>query len=113
MSDKEYKQIINGLKAILKSLKENQESLIERLNNLDEEYVKLGEWKIYHEIISRDLQNLGDKIRDVEATVELLRRENNTQNLQLNTIKTKVATIVGIVGGLGGIGAIIWKVIGG
>lgn len=113
MDQENYKQIISGLKQILSELHKTQQSLQNRLDALDEKYVLLGEWKIYHEILNRDLRNLGDKIREVERNLELIRRENNKQNLQLNTISTKVATILGIVGGLGGLGAILWKLIGG
>jgi len=109
--DNEHKQILDGLKKILIELHTTQQKLEDRLSQLDEKYVLIREWRIYHDIINRDLKNLGDKIREVEKQVKSINEKNQKQDIEHTKLATKIGTIIGLLGGLGGLTAIVLKLI--
>lgn len=100
MDKDELREIIGGLRRILSEI----QSLKDDLRG---EFVSREAFDIYFQQLNKDLNNLGEKIRSVEKSTKELERHNVKQDLQVNTITVKIATILGIAGGLGGIGALI------
>ena len=105
MEDK-HKQLLDGLEKILKGLNH----INSNINQLDEKYLRLNEWKIYHEHMTRDLNNLGDKVRSMEKVVKeelsnysgrvddrlsKLESKNHDQDIATTKISGKVASIIG------------------
>ena len=99
----------DGIMKILDSLSAYQAALEDSFRQLDSKFLRKESWDIYHDIINKDLNNLGGLIREVKTTVKELEKENVTQNLTVNTLSTRLGMIMGIVGGVGGLSALILK----
>lgn len=124
--DLEHKQLLDALEKILKNLNHIHNDI----TKLDEKYLRSESWKIYHDNLSKDMNNLGNKVREVEKNTkqnireleDLMKQEiininksldetnktNQKQDIAFTKLSTKIVTILGILGGTSGIGLFIW-----
>src|SRR6056297_1226298 len=61
--DQEHRQILAGLKKVLSDLR----TIKDIMQQDGGDHLKLGEWRIYHQMINKDLNNIGQKVRALEA----------------------------------------------
>jgi hypothetical protein len=72
-------------------------------------------WGIYYEQINKDLNNLGDKVREIEGRVRGVEDDNNRQDIAHTKISTRVAILMSTGAALVGaiLSLIVAKVAGG
>ena len=92
-------------------------SLLNRFEEFKRElntyYVGKEAFKIYWEVVNKDINNLVDKIREFEKEIRMLIKKDADQDVQTAKVKVKVAVIIGISTLIGGaiIGGVISRLI--